>query len=540
MNTLKTQRNQLFEDIENQEWDVVVIGAGATGAGVALDAAKRGLKTLLIDKGDFAGQTSSASTKLIHGGVRYLEKAVKDLDPGQLSLVFEALRERSTMLKLAPHLTEIRPIIIPCYSLIELAYFKTGTFFYDKLAPSDDDFPDSRMLTKDQVLSLVPELQNEQLAGGILYTDGQFDDAAYTLELVKTASFFGARVINYASCQSLEKDSTGKITSVHVFDEINQTKHLIKTRFTVNCAGPFSDHVRQFAKPEATERLRPSQGIHLVFDRDLLGGNSGFLIPKTEDGRLIFALPWFEGVLIGTTEREMQDEEDYHQIFEEDVQYLLEYLQKYVSKPIHRTDIKSILVGVRPLVSSEKANTSELIRNHEIELIEEARFLSVLGGKWTTYRKMAEDAVDEVCKQLTIDADSETEETFLMHSLSFDEYEELIKEYQLDTILKDYLFKYGKDVLKVLSYSTNKKTERIDANYPYIWEEIDYSIEHSYALKPSDVLARRTRIQFSNVELAKRIAPEVVNRLAKYHGYSETEKQKMLSEYLATVTYSFK
>lgn len=531
MLTLIERRTERLKNLSKISWDVVVIGGGATGAGVALDASQRGFKTMLVEKGDFAGATSSASTKLIHGGVRYLEKAVKEFDPGQLSLVFEALHERSTMLKLAPHLTEVQPIIIPCYSLAELAYFKAGTFFYDKLAPSDTGFPKSRILTKEQVLTLIPELKSDQLAGGVLYVDGQFDDAAYNLALIRSAESFGAETMNYLSCVDFVKDEDGCIHNIRVQDEISGEIAFFGTRFTINCTGPFSDDLRKKAKNDVSERLRPSQGIHLVFEQDLLGGTTGFLIPKTEDGRLIFALPWYESVIVGTTEREVHQTEYYHEVKEEDINYILENLRRYLAKPIHESDIKSVLAGVRPLVAAERSKTSELIRNHEVEVFPQERFMSVLGGKWTTYRKMAEDAVDELCKQLSIQRACLTAQTPLFNAISFYEYESLIQGFDLTHQQKSYLYRYGNQILNVLSFCNSNRPEPVHPDYPFIWEEVDYALRYQHAIFPDDILARRMRVKFVSQNLAKQMLPRVMERIATYHNLTEQAKKELQAAY---------
>src|SRR5579859_2711015 len=377
-------RLQTIKEIEGVQFDLCVVGGGATGAGCALDAQLRGLRTLLIDAGDFASGTSSASTKLVHGGVRYLEQAVKTFDLAEYRMVQGALRERSYMLRNAPHLAHAAEFLVPVYSWFQATYFRIGLKIYDLLACKKNLFP-SRVLSRQETLARLPGLKSDGLYGAVAYADGQFDDARYGLALVRSFQSAGGKALNYCRVENFLRSSIGKINGVELRNAIGQTKLTIQARSFVNATGPFSDKLRQLANPAASPRLRPSKGAHLLFPEELFPGKDALLVPETEDKRVIFAVPWQERLLVGTTEDEVTPETRMT-VTRDEAEYMLRQLNPYLSKPLRAEEAISGFAGLRPLVAAGGGQhaTKELIRDHEVEVDEQSGLISVLGGKWTT------------------------------------------------------------------------------------------------------------------------------------------------------------
>ena len=440
-------RAAALESIASQSFDLCVIGGGATGAGCALDAQLRGLRTVLLDAADFASGASSASTKMIHGGVRYLEQAVRRLDLAEYEVVKRALRERVHMLRNAPFLTRTREFITPCYSWRDAAYYGAGLKLYDWIAGQSELAP-SRFLSRAEVLRRIPALNPEKLVGAVAYTDGQFDDARYNIALVETFAAAGGESLNYARMVAFGKDGAGKISEAEIEDRLSGWRFTVRARAFVNATGPHSDTLRQMANPAAPPRMRPSRGVHIVlplasftgrsanaaagnqvgsiggrslpvdrhgFSSDITAGNLGgalapeaetaaLLIPKTEDGRVLFAIPWMGRLLVGTTD-EPVDQPEAAAISHDEIEYLLRHLNRYLKTPVAPDQIVSAFAGVRPLVSSSAsrgAATKELARDHVVEIDSASGLVSIMGGKWTTYRAMAEDAIDAVERQLNL------------------------------------------------------------------------------------------------------------------------------------------
>lgn len=383
--------------LASETFDVLVIGGGAIGLGCALDSVLRCLKTGLIEGDKFASGASSRSTKLVHGGVRYLEKAIKQADFSQLKFVREALKERAIMLKNAPNLTRVLPIIIPVYHSLEKVYFSLGLKFYDFLAGKNNLVP-SKTLSKSEVLKLLPSLKKDGLKGGILYFDGQFDDAKFAFSLAQTAENEGAVIANFTKFLDFRK-ANGKISGAMVCNEQTGEKFEIKARIVVNATGAFGDQIRQKANPEFFPKLHPTKGIHLLFPSDILGGKTGILIPKTDDGRMIFALPWNNRVLVGTTDTEPEVIENAPPVLDSEIAYLLDHLNRVLSKIIAEKDILESFAGLRPLLKSSECEAKFFSREHEIE-VDSSGLISILGGKWTTYRLMAEQTIDAVLRYL--------------------------------------------------------------------------------------------------------------------------------------------
>jgi glycerol-3-phosphate dehydrogenase len=356
-------------------WDVVVIGGGATGVGIAVDAASRGYSTLLLEQSDFGKGTSSRSTKLIHGGVRYLQQ-------GNLPLVMEALHERRRLLHNAPHLVHLLRFVVPAYRWWELPYYGAGLKLYSLLA-----LERSHILSRKATLRRLPGANPSGLRGGILYFDGQFDDARLLIHLVLTAIGQGAVPLNYAQVVQASK------SGVRFRDVESGEEHTPEARIVINAAGPFCDAVRRLAEPDAARVITPSQGVHIVLERSFLPGEAALMVPRTPDGRVMFAIPWLDHTLIGTTDTPVSQASLEPAAFEPEIEFLLEVSGRYLAKPPSRTDIRSVFAGIRPLVGSDGESSAEVSRDHTIRL-EPSGLLTIAGGKWTTYRRMAEDCVD--------------------------------------------------------------------------------------------------------------------------------------------------
>ena len=372
-----------------------MIGGGATGCGIALDAASRGLKVALVEQHDFAEGTSGRSTKLVHGGVRYLEAAVKHFDRVQYNLVRDGLRERALLLKNAPHLSRRLPLVTPLYRWRDIPYIFAGLKLYDLLA-GRHGIGHSRLLSRREALRRFPMLKADGLKAGVLYYDGQFNDARMALSLALSAREMGALVANQVEAVALLREE-GRLCGAELRDGINGERWTLRTRGIINAAGPFVDGIRRLADPEALPIIAPSSGIHIVLDRRFAPPDTGLMIPRTEDGRVLFVLPWEGHALIGTTD-EPAAVNAHPAPREEEIAYLLRHAGRYFNLQLERSDIKSVWCGLRPLVADPRAaDTAQLARDHVIELTP-AGLLTIAGGKWTTYRKMAEDAVDHAVK----------------------------------------------------------------------------------------------------------------------------------------------
>src|SRR6201996_4535485 len=368
-------------------WDIVVIGGGATGVGVAVDAASRGFDVLLLERMDFGAATSSRSTKLVHGGVRYLEQ-------GNISLVMEALKERGLLRQNAPHLVHDLGFVVPNYSWWEAPFYGIGMKVYDLLA-GKYGFGKSRLLSREETLERLPTIQTNGLRGGVIYYDGQFDDTRLLIHLAATAADQGAVLLNYAPVVEITRGADGFADGVIAVDSESGERMKIAAHVVVNAAGIFADKVRRLAEPEVDGMIAPSQGIHLVFEREFLRGNTAIMVPHTSDGRVLFAIPWHEHTVVGTTDTAIQKPSYNPLPFEEEVQFILDTAAQYLSRPPQRSDVLSVYVGIRPLVKANGASskTSSLSRDHTIH-IDHSGLLTIVGGKWTTYRHMAEDCVD--------------------------------------------------------------------------------------------------------------------------------------------------
>src|SRR5499425_1361626 len=391
---MKTRAEELH-NISGQQFDLCVIGGGATGSACALDAQLRGIRTVLLEAGDFAGATSSAATKVIHGGVRYLEEAIRGADLQEYHVLVRALHERVRMLDNAPHLTRKLQFLVPSYSWMEVAYLDIGLKIYDWLAGSARISP-SKYLSQEETLKRMPHLNQKGLIGSVEYADGQFDDARYNVALVQTFTLGGGNALNYARVTDFLRGTNGKISGVVVEDQLKGDTFTVNASSIVNATGPLSDSIRQLATPRLAKRIRPSKGAHILLPLDVFPTEDALLIPKTEDGRVLFAIPWGGRLLVGTTDEEVSPCAELV-VTKEDVEYLLRHLNRYLARRVTRDDIVSGFAGARPLVGSDgSGDTKELARDDVIEVDAASGLISIMGGKWTTHRAMAEDAINAV------------------------------------------------------------------------------------------------------------------------------------------------
>ncbi|HUY80226.1 MAG TPA: glycerol-3-phosphate dehydrogenase/oxidase [Acidobacteriaceae bacterium] len=490
-----------------EPWDMVVIGGGATGAGVAVDAASRGYAVLLLEREDFGKGTSSRSTKLVHGGVRYLEQ-------GNVSLVMEALKERGMLLRNAPHLVHDLQFVVPNYSWWETPFYGIGMKIYDLLA-GKYGFGKSRILSLEETIERLPTIQQEGLKGGVVYHDGQFDDARLLIALMMTAVEQGAVVLNYAPAVELTKDADGFVNGVVVEDRESGERFTVAAKVVVNATGIFADEVRRMAEPGATAMIAPSQGIHLVFEKSFLRARAAIMVPHTSDGRVLFAIPWHEHTVVGTTDTPIDAPEYEPKPFEEEIEFVLETARQYLSRPPKREDILSVYVGIRPLVKaagSGAGNTSALSRDHTIE-IDDAGLLTIAGGKWTTYRHMAEDAVDHAMTLGRLEDRPCMTQDLHIHGYEARE----VQRHPVGDAEEDSLGAYGTDAAPIRELAAREPElgQRLDEALPYIGAQVVWAAREEMARTVDDVLARRTRALLLNARAAVRMAPAAARLLAR-------------------------
>jgi glycerol-3-phosphate dehydrogenase len=529
-------RQESLRKLQQEEFDICIIGAGASGAGCALDAALRGYKVALIDKQDFASETSSKSTKLIHGGVRYLEQAFKKLDFAQLKQVRHGLEERHLVLNNAPHLARPLALVTPVNSWLEGLYFTIGLKMYDSFA-SNDSLPKSQWLSKSEVLKHIPTLSKSKVHSAVLYYDGQLDDARYCLALVQSASEAGVVVANYVEVTGLGKGEGGKIREVHVKDSQSGESYSIKTKLVLNCTGPFSDHIRLMANAGLGERIRPSKGVHAVLPYNTLNSDHAMLIPKTSDGRVVFAIPFEGAMILGTTDTESESLSVEPGLNEKEKQYLADTLNPYLEEQIDISKLKAGFGGLRPLLSAEtNKSTKSLLRDHEVEIDATSGLVSLLGGKWTTYRLMAKDAIDQIDGIFAKRNECSTASHILAGGAGylFESYKKLASKYALPTEVCQHLVKkYGsraEEVCLLTVYDPDLK-EALDSAYPYIRAEVVYCAKVEMAVTPRDFLARRIRLEITDWETTLKVLPIVSDLMAKELLWSDEKRDLEISTY---------
>ena len=481
---------------------MLIIGGGATGIGVAVDAASRGYSVLLLEQSDFGKGTSSRSTKLIHGGVRYLQQ-------GNISLVMEALRERGILRNNAPHLVHDLAFIVPNYDWWEAPFYGIGLKIYDMLA-GRYGFGPSKILTKDETLERIPTIKRDGLRGGIIYYDGQFDDARLLINLARTASHQGAVLLNYARVITQTRGGDGIINGVIFEDLESGTEHKAISKAVINATGPFADRIRQMDDPDAVPLISPSQGIHLVFDRSFLPGESAIMVPHTKDGRVMFAIPYLGATLVGTTDTPVSEIELEPRPMAEEIDFILETAGHYLEKVPSRLDILSVFTGIRPLVkTADEKNTAALSRDHIIH-ISDSGLLTVAGGKWTTYRLMAKVCVNYALSLAGLESKPCITEQLNIHG--FHKMPEKFGEFAL----------YGSDAPAVqdLVRADPIREERLHPALPARVGEVIWAVRFEAARTVDDFLARRTRSLLLNARAASETAPKVASIMAKELGRS--------------------
>jgi glycerol-3-phosphate dehydrogenase len=516
-------REQHLQQLKDDRvFDLLVVGGGATGCGVALDAASRGLQVALIEKNDFAEGTSSRSTKLVHGGVRYLEMAVKKLDRVQYNLVKDGLRERYTLLQNAPHLSNRLSLVTPLYRWIDIPYVFSGLKLYDILA-GKRNIGHSRLLSRREALRRFPTLKAEGLKAGVLYYDGQFHDARMALSLALTAEQQGAVVVNHVAVSGLIK-ADEKIVGAQVTDSLNGESWRVRSRGVINATGPFADQLRMMDNPSAPRVLSASSGIHIVLDKRFAPPDTGLMIPKTEDGRVLFVLPWEDHALVGTTD-EPADLNEHPRPLETEIAYLLRHVTRYFNLQVERADIKAVWSGLRPLISDPKAvDTARLARDHVIE-VSQAGLLTIAGGKWTTYRLMAEDTVDHAIEQFKFPAKQPACQTEHLPILGGAAYQEkgdldLVEKYHLPADVAAYLNRnYGDQAEQVAALAAAGYGSRLVENHPFLEAEVLYAVRFELAERVIDVLARRMPLALLDTGAARQAAPRVLAIMAEELGW---------------------
>jgi glycerol-3-phosphate dehydrogenase len=461
---------------ENKTWDILIIGGGATGLGTAVDAASRGFSTILIEANDFANGTSSRSTKLVHGGVRYLQQ-------GNLKLVREALQERGRLLQNAPQVTHKLGFIIPSFSLAQKLYYGVGLKLYDILS-GKLSLGATKFLNSKKTNQLLPGLDQKKVKGGIVYYDGQFDDARLAINLANTAVKHGAVVINYCEAISLikiKKQPAGKqdiVCGVVAEDIINNKIFEIKSKTVINATGVFVDDILQMDNENTEDIITPSQGIHLVVDKKFFPGNYAMMIPKTDDKRVLFAVPWHNKIVLGTTDTEVEDISDEPLPLQEEIEFILKHANRYLKASITKYDVTSMFAGLRPLVKNKSVTNTSLLSRDHIIIVSPSNLITITGGKWTTYRKMAEDAVNNAIFVAKFAYKNCITKTLQIESSAFDD------------------INYDDPIEKV-----------------YSKENIQTFIENEMAISVEDILARRTRLLFLDVKAALKAAPVVTTHM---------------------------
>ena len=471
-----------------EDWDFLIIGGGATGLGTALDAASRGYRVVLAEKADFASGTSSRSTKLVHGGVRYLKQ-------GNFSLVKGALWERGLLFKNAPHLVHPLSFIIPNYHWWEGPYFATGLKFYDWLA-GDLGIRNTKRLNRDEALQELPPLNSKGLCGGIQYWDGQFDDARLAIDLASNIWKHDGLALNYLAAKELIKEN-GRITGALCEDSIHGRAFEIRAKNVINATGVFSDTLRRLDKPNTNSIIQASQGAHIVVSQELLPLKSALIVPKTTDGRVLFAIPWHNRVIIGTTDTPMKNIDSNPKPLSKEIGFIVENATNYLDISINSQDIKGAYAGLRPLVSlkSNGGSTAKISRDHHIE-ISDTGLITIAGGKWTTYRKMAEDVIDRAEQASGLDKRPCITES-----------------------------------LPIESGFPKAEGPQLHPELPYTLEQIDYSLAHEMPQSIDDLLSRRTRCATLDAEAALSIADKVSDRMALRGLLKHEDQQSAIAEF---------
>jgi glycerol-3-phosphate dehydrogenase len=515
------QREKMLRKIREraasgEPWDIAVIGGGATGMGVAVDAAARGFDVVLVEAHDFGKGTSSRSTKLVHGGVRYLEQ-------GNIPLVMSALKERGLMRQNAPHLVHDLAFVVPNYSWWEAPFYGIGLKLYDLLA-GKYGFGASKLLSKEETLARLPALEPEELRGGVVYYDGQFDDSRLLIHLAMTAADHGATLVNYCPATKLLRDGDGYVNGLTARDGEMGEDLTIAARVVVNATGVFTDDIRRMADAKVEPLMVTSQGIHLVFDRSFLKGDTALMVPRTSDGRVLFVIPWHGHAVAGTTDTPVDAPSLEPKALDEEIEFILDTAGRYLSRPPTRADVLAVYVGLRPLVKSEgEGKTSSLSRDHVIQ-VDTSGLLTITGGKWTTYRHMAEDCVDHAITLGRLPDEACTTKKLHIHGYL---------NAAVDQGAEDPLGVYGTDAEEIKRLATERPelAGQLHGDLPYIAAEVVWAARMEMARSVEDVLARRTRALFLNARAAMAMAEPVARTLSVELGRDDAWVKAQVEEF---------
>lgn len=530
-----------LRQLQTEVFDVCIIGGGASGAGCALDAASRGLKTALIERDDFSSATSSTSTKLVHGGVRYLEQAFKNLDPKQLAMVRKGLYERRTLLHIAPHLAHPLALLTPCKNWFAGLYFTIGLKLYDLLAGSRRMAP-SRWLTKKEALRQFPAFSTSSFQSAVLYYDGQFDDARFNLGLVQTALQQGASVANHCSAVRFETDANGAIQSALVRDELTGETFWLRAKVFVNATGTRADSLRQTANPQQTDRMRASKGAHVVLPMEAVGPTkAALLVPETSDGRVLFAIPWRGHYLIGTTDTEADPTETPY-LQRDEAEYLIKHVNQFLAKPLTLDQVTGGFAGLRPLLQADpNASSKSLVRDHEVEVDNQSGLVSIMGGKWTTYRLMAQDTIDVCCERLGLQKQSKTDELILLGGDGYDSTFTNSLTARHPTIspetIRHLCETYGTQATALLTLIEQDSTlvEPLVDRHPFVKAEVIYAVRSEMALTLEDLLLRRIRLGLVDWQAALQATPVAAALLGTDLGWSPEYQQEQQNAFVGLI-----
>ncbi|HVI49528.1 MAG TPA: glycerol-3-phosphate dehydrogenase/oxidase [Chitinophaga sp.] len=500
--------------VSAQHWDMIIIGGGATGLGVAMDAASRGYKTLLLEQADFAKGTSSRSTKLVHGGVRYLAQ-------GDVGLVREALYERGLLLNNAPHLAHNQQFIIPQYNWWQGPFYTIGLKIYDLLS-GRLSLGKSLHIGRKEMINRLPTIRQEGLKGGIVYHDGQFDDARLAVNIAQTAAEQGAVLLNYFKVDGLLKQPNGKVNGVKAKDLENGDEYTFYARSVINATGVFVDEILQLDNPGARPMVKPSQGVHVVLDASFLNSNSAIMIPKTSDGRVLFAVPWHSKVLLGTTDTPLNEHSMEPVALEEEITFILNTAARYLNRPPVREDVLSVFAGLRPLAAPQKetGSTKEISRSHKI-LVASSGLITITGGKWTTFRRMAEDTVEQAIKTGGMTAAPCKTKNLRIHG------------YIKQPSAAAPLGVYGSDapLIQALAGDQPGLAQPLHHRLPYIKAQVIWAVRNEMARTVEDTLARRLRALFLDAQAAIDMAPQVAALMAAELGRDEQWQREQVTAF---------
>jgi len=509
------KRSKLIERVKDtSEWDVIVIGGGASGLGVALDALSRGFKTILLEQVDFAKGTSSKATKLVHGGVRYLAQ-------GDISLVREALHERGLLQQNAPHLVKNQSFVIPNYSWFDGPFYTIGMKIYDFLA-GKLSLGKSIHINKEETQRRISTVRTKGLYGGVVYQDGQFDDSRLAVNVAQTCIQMGGVALNYMRVTNLTKNGAGKVNGIIAQDTDTGEVFTIQGKAIINATGIFVDDILKMDKPEAKQMVRPSQGVHLVFDKSFLPGDDAIMIPKTDDGRVLFLVPWHNRVIAGTTDTPIDEHSLEPIALEKEIEFILKTAGRYLTKQPTRQDALAVFAGLRPLAAptGNSNKTKEISRSHKV-IVSDSNLLTLTGGKWTTFRRMGQDTVDKAIKIGCLPKKESTSATQKIYSAI------------PTTDRSNHMYIYGSDqeAIHALAQENPVWNEKLVEHLEFKKAEVLWAVRNELAQTVEDVLSRRVRILFLDAKAAITAAPEVARILAQELGKDDNWQKNQVENF---------